>query len=77
MIGSISIVHFTFDHFVFQLFPHLWWGIGLISTKFIASESYLGGWALIAPIITVRFLSNHLAFLLKVIGASSFGPLPF
>ncbi len=77
MIRSISIVHFTFNHFVFQFPPHLLWGINFISTKFIASTAYMKGWAFIAPIITVRFLSNHPPFLLKVIDTNSFGPLPF
>jgi hypothetical protein len=77
MIRPVSIIHFTFDHFVFHFFPHLLWGIAFISTKFVASTTYIKGWALIAPIITMRFLSNHAPFLLKVIGASSFGPLPF
>jgi hypothetical protein len=77
MNGSVSIVHFTLNHFVFQFFPHILWGIDFISIEFIASTAYVGGWALITPIITMRFLSNHPPFLLKVIGASSFGPLPF
>jgi hypothetical protein len=51
--------------------------IDFISTKFIALATYLGNWALVAPIIIVRFLSYHHSFLLKKISANNFGPFPF
>jgi hypothetical protein len=41
--------------------------IKFISTKFIALMSYFGNRAFVAPIITIRFLSNHHSFYLEVI----------
>jgi hypothetical protein len=52
-------------------------GINFISTKFIALVSYLGNWALVAPIITIKFLVDHCPFLLEAIGVNNFSPFPF
>jgi hypothetical protein len=43
-------------------------GIGLISTKVITLEAYLGSWALVASIIAIKFFLNYYLFLLEVIG---------
>ncbi len=57
--------------------PHSHGRIGLISIKIITPATYFGNWAFIARIIHAKFLSNHHLFLLEVIGASNFHPLPF
>jgi hypothetical protein len=52
-------------------------GIGFIYTKTIASTTYLGGWMLVALIITSRFMLDSHPFLLVAIRASSSNSLPF
>jgi hypothetical protein len=42
-----------------------------------ALTTYLGSWALVAPIFIARFLSNNCPFLLEVISVKSFGLFPF
>jgi hypothetical protein len=43
-------------------------GVGLISTKVMMLMAYLGSWALVAPIIVIKFFLNYHLFLLEVIG---------
>lgn len=52
-------------------------GIGLISSKVIIPTTYMGSWALIAPIVTSKFLLDFRLFLLKVKGVSNLGPPTF
>jgi len=52
-------------------------GVWLISLEVIALTTYLGNWALKAPIATSKFLLDFHLLLLKTIGASSLRPLPF
>jgi hypothetical protein len=56
-------------------FHFLWGG----SSSFPQSlwTTYFGWYALIAPMIAIKFLSNHCLLLLEAIGANSFGLLPF
>jgi hypothetical protein len=58
-------------------FPHFNGGIRLISLEVIAPATYLRSWALVALVITSRFLLNFHPFLLEVIGVSNSRPLPF
>jgi hypothetical protein len=52
-------------------------GALLISSEVITLTTYLGNWALIAHVITSKFLLDSYMFLLKAMGASSLEPLPF
>lgn len=52
-------------------------GVGLISSKVITPTTYMGSWALIAPIITSKFLLDFCSFLLKMKGVSNLGPPTF
>ncbi len=52
-------------------------GVWLISLEVIALTTYLGNWALKAPVTTSRFLLDFHPLLLKTIGASNLRPLPF
>jgi hypothetical protein len=55
---------FVHQHVAFPIFR---WGIRLS----------LGSWALVALVITFKFLLNSSSFLLEMIGVSNSGPLPF
>jgi hypothetical protein len=55
----------------YVVFPIFSGGVRLISSKVIALVAYLGSWALIAPVITSRFLLDFRPFLLEVIGVSN------
>ncbi len=52
-------------------------GISFISTKTIASITYVGSWTLVMLIIASRFLLDLCPFLLEAIGMSSSGSFPF
>jgi len=52
-------------------------GVKLISLEVIAPFAYLESWALVAPVITSKFLLDFCLFLLETIGVSSSRPLPF
>ncbi len=52
-------------------------GVGLISSKVIIPTTYIENWALVAPIITSKFLLDFCSFLLKVKGVSNLGPPTF
>ncbi len=52
-------------------------GVGLISTEAIVPATYLGKWALMAPIIASKFLLDYRLFLLEAIGVNNLRPLLF
>jgi hypothetical protein len=52
-------------------------GIMLISLEVIVPTVYLGSWALVAFVITFRFVLDLCSFLLEAIGVNSLVPLPF
>ncbi len=58
-------------------FPIFNGGIRLMSSKFIALVTYLGSWALVAFVITSRFLLHSRPFLLEGIGANNLRPFLF
>jgi hypothetical protein len=58
-------------------FPHLLWGDRPHFHILIALTPYLGSWALVAPIIAIKFLLNHHPFLLEAIDANDFSPFPY
>ncbi len=52
-------------------------GVWLIYLEVIALTTYLGNWALKAPITAFGFLLDFHMLLLEAIGASSLRPCPF
>jgi hypothetical protein len=49
-------------------------GVWLISSKVITLTAYLGNWAIIALVITYKFLLDFHPFLLEAIGVSNSRP---
>ncbi len=58
-------------------FPISSGGVRLISSKVIVLVTYLESWALVALVITSKFLLDFCLFLLEAIGVNSLGPLLF
>jgi hypothetical protein len=73
---SLRTIKFCYPFYLFIYL--LSWVINFIFTELILHlTTYLGSWALVAPIFIARFLSNNCPFLLEVISVKSFGLFPF
>jgi hypothetical protein len=58
-------------------FPHLLWGDWPHFHILIALATYLRSWALVAPIIAIKFLLNHHPFLLEAIDVNDYNPFSY